>query len=500
MKKDFTILAPSQGVSQSPLVGFQDCRNLDIFTIPGIVSLNNILVKKSSTTVTGQINWFVRHPVTTAEVYALDNGGKVYKSADNGATWALMTGFTAGGHGNGLAIWKNYLIVARDAYLDVCGDGSATGITNANWTNGWQAIDSDVLWHPMIVSKLDTKLYGGAGKYVFTLAENVGQTFAPGTGATFTWTSQALTSLPTGYRIKCLEELGNNLMMGTWQGTAVTDVRSADMFTWDGTSSQHGQPICFDDYGIHAMRNVGNSLVVLAGISGTIYRCDGVNAYVIGQIPISVCNLTGTKYLEFYPGGICNYKNRIFFSIGNNELGVDGMGIWSLLQTGKGNILNLEHQISNYGVTGNDGTTKILKVSALLPITKNTLLAGWRDDTTYGIDLTNASAFTTSYGGSFVTPLYRIGNHNNLFKFSDVEFSLVKTLAANEGIKIEYRNNLTDSFTTLNTYPQSAIGSILSWFANIFNNTAIPKCELLQLRISLTGTTTSPSFQSITLQ
>ena len=183
--KPITINAPRQGVSQSAHVGFSDIRNMDIDSEPGVIKLNTIMDKKSASTVTGQINWFVRNPVTPAEVYALDNGGKVYKSLNNGTTWALMTGFTSGGHGNGLAIFKNYLIVARDAFLDVCGDGSATGITNANWTNAWQSIDSDLLWHPMLISTNDNKLYGGAGKYVYSLDENTGETFDPGTLATY---------------------------------------------------------------------------------------------------------------------------------------------------------------------------------------------------------------------------------------------------------------------------------------------------------------------------
>jgi len=41
--------------------------------------------------------------------------------------------------------------------LDVCGDGTSTGIANANWSNSWQAIDSDVLWHPMLVSDLEAR-------------------------------------------------------------------------------------------------------------------------------------------------------------------------------------------------------------------------------------------------------------------------------------------------------------------------------------------------------
>jgi hypothetical protein len=274
-----------------------------------------------------------------------------------------------------LAIWKNYLFVARDVCLDVCGDGTATGIAAANWTLDWttSALSSDVLWHPMLTSKNDGKLYIGAGRYVFSLDEATG-TFAPGTGSTYTMTEQAL-DLPSSYRIKCIEELGNNLMLGTWQGTAVTDIRIADIFPWDRSSVSFGQPIVIDDFGVHAMKNIGNSLIVLAGTSGTIYRSDGANAYIVGQLPI---DLSGGKYIEFYPGGICSYKNKTFFGIGNGGTTViDGMGVYSLLQTGQGNILNFEHMMS----TENMGTTSS-KITALLPVTRDTILCAWRSGDT----------------------------------------------------------------------------------------------------------------------
>jgi len=107
--KPLTIYAPSIGIAPSPHNGYGDCRNLDIFSVPGAIKLNNALALKSGGTVVGLIKWMVINPATPAEVYALDDGGKVYKSANSGNTWSLMTGFTAGGHGNGLAIFKNYL-------------------------------------------------------------------------------------------------------------------------------------------------------------------------------------------------------------------------------------------------------------------------------------------------------------------------------------------------------------------------------------------------------
>lgn len=494
-----SILAPKQGIAQSPYIGFGDVRNLDIYSEPGIAQLNNILVKKTGTTVTAQVNWIVRHPITTTEIYALDAAGTVYKSTDTGATWAVLSGSSStNAHGNGLAIWKNYLFVARDTNLDVCGDGTATGITAANWTLGWKTIDSDVLWHPMLTSKLDSKLYGGAGRQIFTLEELT--TFAPGSGSTYTFTQQALTGgLPSSYRIKCLEELGSNLMIGTWQGTNVYDIRVADIFPWDGTSTGYGQPIVLGEYGVHAMLNTGNSLVVLAGTAGTIFRCDGVNAYAIGQLPH---DLTGGKYLEWYPGAIINYKNKTFFGVGQGgSTAIPNMGVYSLFQTGKGNILNLEHTIS----TLSDGSTNPLKPSALLPVTTDTLLVAWRDNTSYGIDLTTATsyAYTTDYAAYFESPFYEVGNDKNKWKPKEAEIRLARPLRTGEGLQLQYRQSEADDFTTVKTmaFADNGIGAIISKTFTIQIPDNIKEAEQIQFRVGIKGTsTTTPKFKSLIIR
>ncbi len=487
------INAPRQGIS-SPLVGFADCRNLDISSMPGVVKLNKKLTAVTGT-IANQINWAVRHPITSTEVYALSNAGIVYKSTDSGATFTAMTGNTQTScHGNGLAIFANYLVVARDAYLDVCGDGTATGIVNGAWTNSWKAIDSDVLWHPMLISKNDNKLYGGAGRFNFSLEELT--TFVPATGATYTWTQQAL-DLPSPNRIKCIEELGNNLMNGVWQGTAVNGVRMANIYPWDRSSVSFGQPVVLNDFGVHTMLNDGGSLIVLAGISGQIRECNGASAWPIGQIPNSLIDLTG-KYLEFYPGALCKYKGKYFFGVGYTAA-LGGMGVYSLEKTGKGNILNFEHTVS----TGNDGTTNLMQISALLPITDEKILVGYLDNATTGLDLTDAAAYPADYSGYFVSPLYTVGDIKNLRAFADLTFQLVKKLGTGEGIRLSYRNNLSDSFTLIKTVgggTLSLIYSVLQAVISHFITPDIPKCEMVQLKVELLGTaTTTPSFKSLIL-
>lgn len=485
MAKDntLTIVAPMQGIAQSPHLGYADVRNIDIMSVPGVAKLNTITVKKTGTTVDAQVYWIVQNPVNTAEFFALDSNGVVYTSTDSGATWSELS--DRGGSGQGLAIWKGYLFVAEDATIDVYGPLASS----PSWTDNWKTIDSDILWHPMITSINDGKLYGGAGRYVFSIEELT--TFAPGTGASYTFTAQAL-DLPSTYRIKCLAELGGNLMIGTWKGTNVYDQRVADIFPWDRSSVSFGQPIEMAEYGVHAMLNIGYSLVVLAGINGTIFRCDGANAYPIGQLPQ---DLSGGKYIEYYPGAICNYKKKLFFGVGQGgTTAVPGMGVYSLEQTGQGSKLALEHLVS----TLSDGTTNPLKVSALAPVTRDTLLIGWRDNTTYGIDLTSATsyAYTTDYSGSFTSALYVVGSIDTPRKFEQLRFQLAKKLATGEGVKIEYRTNLTDSFTTIGTYTYATIGGVVSHKTT----PNIPACEMVQLRVSLLGTsTTTPELKSVTL-
>jgi len=490
--KPLIINAPVTGIAQSPHVGFADVRNLDIFTIPGIARLNNTMT--SVGTITGLIKWIVRDPVTPANFYAVDGAGDVYVSTNSGVSFdALGTQPTAGGAGQGLAIWKDYLFCPRATGMDLYGPLSSSPA----WRNGWAGLtmDTDALWHPMLSSKLDGELYGGAGRYVFNIAEVSGQTFLWDDVDTYTSTSQALT-LPTGYRVKCLEELGNNLMIGTWKGTTITDFKIADIFTWDGSSTTYGQPINIVENGVNALLTLGNSLYVLAGVDGKMYKSDGIGANLIGQIPSSVANIEGSKYLETFPGAFINYKGRPTFGVSSGGATfTGGMGVYTLLETYKGNVLTLDQTVS----PADDGTTAVLKVGALLSVSRDTLLAGHQAATTYDIDKTTTTTRVASYGGYFDSSLYVVGTNLNKRSFTEIEFQLAKELAAGESLRFKYRVNLTDSWTTIDEYTYTDLGAVISH--NDVTN--IPATELLQVKVELgagTSNLTTPEFKSLTLR
>ena len=600
---DLIIGMPRTGIAQSPHIGVADCRNLDISYLQGIVQLNKKLSKQSASIVTGLPKWQINDPVTTNQVVGLDDDGNVYFNILTGSTtWYKITGSpSTDAHGNGLAIFNDWAVIARDAWLDFWGPLSPAGFTtiygvmtvslanpmviavdvahglssadddrvslwttdggyirssasvdfantgtsyfisNANANGDGKAftlsatdggvelstaggsksgtfyfkvfkdgskaqgtgtstttpIVSDVLFHPMLVSKLDGKLYGGSAYQAFSLEETVGTTFNPRTN-TFTFTQEALPiDLPTDYRIKCIAEKENNVAFGTWKGSGLTTIqKSADLFLWDRTDNNPYLSGILDDYGIHALLSYGNSLVCLAGISGAVFQTDGVNFQKIGQLPLK--NTTSNPIM-YYPGAISKYKDKIYFGV-SGDTGLVGLGVYSLEITSKGAILNLEHLTSE----GTDGTAETVTIGSLCPVASDQILVGFLSNTTNGIDITSSGsyAYTTNYSAYFDTPLYPVGTPKSKRIFTELDILFAKKLATTQGVRISYRTNLTDSFTVLGTWTHDIAGTtILGAVFSHFEKAGLPPCEMIQLRIALGSTnTTTPQLKQLVLR
>ena len=474
--KDF-----QKGIAPSPYLGFADMRNLDISTYPGIVRLNNLPVKKSGSTVTDLVQWIIQNP-RNSDVWALGDTARVYKSTDGGDNWSLVTG-NSSGNGQGIAIWKDYLFVARTSHIETYGPLSSS----PSWTTTWKSIDSDSVFHPMIVGQ-DDILYGGAGRYVFSLEETPGDTFDPSDSASYTFNSRAL-DLPAEYRIKCLAELGEKLMIGTYMNSGF-DTLSADIFPWDRTSDSVELPLRLNDNGVNAMININNLLYIFPGTEGRVLVTNGTSTTEIAKIPNHIVNLDGGKFLRVFPGGVTQDQGRILFGIGSNS-STGGLGVWSLKPSLHGNILTLENTIS----TGNSGAVDDLKVGALLATSKNSYLIGWEDGTTYGIDKIDNSKRCTSYTGYFESPLFQVGTSWHPRKFSKVMFELNRPLISSQGVKISFRTSLADSYTLIDTFDFSTYAGIKT-----FEKTYSIITEKVQFKVQLTSPGTnnnSPELMSV---
>jgi hypothetical protein len=480
MTKDLIIEGFEKGIAPSPHVGFGDFHNVDIHTIPGSVRLNRAAVKDSATTVTDLIKWMAKSGTT---YYALGDTGKLYSSVGTGA-WAEVSGYSqTNAHGNGLAVWKDYLIIARDGYLDAYGPLSGTPAMLTDW----KAIPYHLLWHPMIAGQ-DDILYIGADRYVGSLQEVVGQTFDPGNSATYSWNDNAL-DLPTGYSIKCMAELGTNLMLGTIKGNDYSfgGESIADIFPWDRTSDTFTLPLRLNTTGVHQMVIHENVLYIVAGRQGDIYATNGTSVKHVAKLPHDLMFETDfvlSAALNFYPGAILSHNDRVY--IGASTAGnSDSLGVWSL----KDGVLVFEHEIS----TGT--TSDTVTIGSLYPSNSDGLLIGWADDATYGLDLVNYE-MTTGYVGYFDTPLYFVGTPYNPKTYTTMGIVFAKPLTANQGVRVSYRKNLHDDFTEINTWDGVTHPAALT----IKTVPNISDAVNLQLRVALNGPNGStPEFKTIIL-
>ena len=120
--------------------------------------------------------------------------------------------------------------------------------------------------------------------------------------------------------------------------------------------------------------------------------------------------------------------------------------------------------------------------------------------TTYGIDLTTATSRATGYTGYFDTPIYVVGSNLQPHKFSEAEFQLTRPLRTNEGIRLAYRTDESETFTTIITVDFTTYGAKVSHNIVVDLPYEIKACEQIEFRVSLTGTTTTPYFKFLRLK
>lgn len=466
VEKDGTIVIEDfqKGIGVSPAFGY-DMRNIDIWTEPGIARVNYTTTKASATTIDGLVNWVAVNP-SNGDIYALDDDGDLYKSVDDGSSWSAVTMDATSGtndHGNGLAIWKGYLFKARDANLDVM------NLSTGTWSPAFQSLTSDTSWHPILATSQDDRLTIGNGSNIAQLTEVT--TFAPGTPATYSWDAAAL-DLPSQYSVKCLAELGNNLMIGTWVGTSITDVRTADIFPWDLNThpESYGQPIRLEENGVNSMIVTGNILYIQAGIKGTIYYSLGTTAQVYREF----------THLDFSDGStLYTTPDGMAISQGKLLVAMNGFayGVYSFKNSGNGVILNLENTLSSTPTS----------IGAIEAVGSLGYIVGWKNGSAQGIDRYSNSGRYSSFGDAYMdTPLFSVASGKTKKSYSEVEYTFSKPLtgAGAGGVQLKFRRDVTSSFSSAFA---TVTNSSHSGETNVIVPAKLVDLASVQFRIEMTG-------------
>ena len=477
--KDFPWQA---GIAKSPYLGFADMQNVLIDEKPGALTLQFAATKQSSTTISGLPKKTVINPVN-GDLWTIDSDGKVYTSTDDGASWSLVTGNTLGS-GQGLDIWKGYLFAFRASAIDVYGPLASS----PSWSNSWQSVDT-ADFHPTVLTQ-DDKLTFGAGRYVGTIQEVSGQTFAPGTGGTYTFTAQKLT-LPAVYKVRCMAQLGLDLKIGTWIGPNLYDVKGAAIFAWDRVSASYAgsRTIFMRENGVNQMLAAEGVLYFTAGVRQTLYA-------TLGGVPQF---LTDWKSIAFVAGGnldpqfdaIAFHKGKVLVGMCAGA-GASPLGVYAHdTRTHANTLLNILS-------TGSSASST--KIGTIFSVTDEVYIVGWQQGAAQGMDMVANNGYrAASYIGYVDTPLVMVGTPNNKRSFGTVDLLFGRDLASAQGCRLKWRQSLDDAFTTLGTFDFSTYGAT----GEITGNASIPDVTRLQLRIELTvgsSATDTPELMTVMLR
>lgn len=464
------------GIAPSPYAGLTDMRNLDMYTKPGALLTGFKATKESSTTVTNLPTGFAYDDINDI-AYAIDEGKIVYKRVSG--TWSqLATGKGA----QGAVIWKNHLLVSDDTAIDVY------DIDGDSWSNAWVTFaegQRGVIDLPHVfLHAQDDVLYVTDGVNIASLTETAGQTFDPSNGATYTWNNSAL-DLPSNYVASTLCEFGDALAIGTYYGAATNRGDRADTFFWTPTSATG--VFSYDDTKLVKGNGVWQSITqgnqfyqIIDRSSGRLYASNLSQYELVRElrnIPYS------SNVLNLSPGAIDIVDDQILFGVGSDDAGVENLGVYGY----KNGAMHIQNTVSA-------GDTRV-EIGAVGAIGGNDYIIGWNDGTNSGIDLVSTTRMD-SYGSSFTTPLYTIGTALEGRSLTQMNLSLGKELATDQGVRVSYRTNLSDSFTTVETFDYATYGGV----AQMNQRTNISSASQIQLKVELTSaasSTDSPEFISL---
>lgn len=425
----------------------------------------------------GTINWMRNVPVTSSGVttffsFALDNTGQLW-FYDFQGQWILISGnSTSNNVGSGLEFFVSsggttYLFCVTNGNVDVLNVSTFISAYSATWTNGWFALNSPVgfLGSHMALLGQDNKVYICDGRYIVSISENTGQIFAPGTPSTYAQSPKALT-LPSYSSAQCLDELGQNLMVG--------DKNSNYIFPWDRISTSFTIPLRAAETNIWRMKNVDNTLFILAGTKGHVYETTGYAVTRTMKIPEY---LTGGSVTW---GGIEKVSGSLIFGL-------------TAPTTSAGGVYKLYTNVGSFAgsIVGSlicDETPSIGATNATALLSDNIPDEFYFIGYAGGIDLLDNSNRTTgfiSYVESDVVPVGKILKPRT---YSNIEFLLDYKPTAGS-VRLSLRSNLNDTYTVLTSANNVTTVSTNGIISEYFPAGLVQGILWIQIKVEMQGGT-----------
>jgi len=476
-----TISNPQKGIANSAILGNEVIIGCEIFEEPGVLKIQAALEADSS-----QINntgYITISGVPVADVtnYNLDNELQRTVLTESGqlmsvsnADFAIATNLSKGWDA---CVWSPKYTVVSYAQ-------SGTGYIGVIVHDDFAASAS---WEPAEIGSLTGThaiklLIAQDGYMYFTNGNTIGRitNITGGSGSVAITSSSNVLDLPPNVYAVTMAELGSKLLIGTQKGYSYAnrqDFQGADIYPWDRTSSSFVLPVKIDENGMNAMISHRNQVYFSAGDDGRIYTTDGTNYQLVKRLPYNRSGRYNPTSWVYINGMCINQQGHLMIGLSANHdaNSPTTTGIWEIALTqGYPTHLPFFSRDSNLGQTSN------IKIGSVRVLNDDALSFGVASGTDYELS-TTATTLNTGYTAKWRTEFFMVGSRNNRKSFNTLEFTLLEPLIANQGIRIAYRKNRSESFTTIGTFTFATLGSVIS------HNTKalIADAEMVQFEISL---------------
>lgn len=422
------------------------------------------------------------------------NGGVWMYDTGTAATWIQISAYTD--VFVNIALFKDYLI-AFDNSDKADAFGALSNLDTAAWTASFIDFDGTSGFRPNVL--MDNGIlyigdYTSAKGLVASLEENTGETFAPGTGATFTFNSAAL-DLPKN-SVPCVMEKYNNRLV---IGTGISGYQDSKLYFWDTFSPSYDSVLKTGNDWTWILKEFNGVLYFMSAASsgvtnGIVYATNGYSIKKAFEIPRATLNVQqlnhyGSIYVMW--NSIMAWKDKLYLGIsGQNSAGI------YCLDVNQGSI-HTPYLLPSLkeGVPGQEADAETIYYYAMLPIDDTEFMVSTMESLNtgdfYKISRQNIGSYRLYTESYLITGLMTVGSKYQPKTFRFFEIELGKEMSTGETITLSYRNNLTDSFTTIGSMSYTADGAIAS---KIIENSAVNGDQIqFKVQVSIANANTSVS-------
>lgn len=439
---------------------------------------------------------------SNSQIFALDDNQRVwFLGSSTNEPFYLIAGNTGAGTGQGIVFYKGYIIVFGGAVADALANITSPGTDAITWTNGF-ATGISITGKPFY-SINDDSIYFLASSVtnryfrIGLLEENAGETFAPGTGSTFTYLADALTipyesasSEPT-----VINELGGNIVVGT---------KSNKIYFWDKKSPSFTFFIQLPESNIHDIEVINGLLYCVVGDNGSIYVATTNSSQLLTKFPEHLSGRYDHKR-TIDVNSVAVYNDKLLISMSYTTGTTTAKSFIFSIDINSGVITRFGNSYEGEDVARNSSLYS--KINKIIPQGDNIFISVQNYDDTLGdyiytleslnwgedYDDTKAYYFGT---GRIETGLISYGSYFEKKTLRNIQISLLRDLNTGESINLYYRRNDEDSYTAWKTIDYTTYGG----YKDIKVEAPVTDIIDLQVKIEIVGTnTTTPYLKFIRL-